>query len=85
TGHEGGSLFDRLWARLKPKPWLHTLTAPLFFGQPNDIAVTVASVRHAPMGDQAIEVACDHITYFDSPASLELLATLLPTPKISIS
>lgn len=74
----GDSLFGRLWARIKPKPWLHTLTAPLFFGQPNDIAVTVESVRSAPMGEQTIEVACDHITYFDKPESLALLAKLLP-------
>ncbi len=74
----GESLFGRLWARIKPKPWLHTLTAPLFFGQPNDIAVTVESVRSAPMGEQTIEVACDHITYFDKPESLALLAKLLP-------
>jgi len=75
---EGASLFDRLWLRMKPKPWLHTVTVPLFFGQPNDTAVTVASVRHAPMGEQAIEVACDHITYFNTKEGLELLAQLLP-------
>jgi len=74
----GASLFDRLWQRLKPKPWLHTVTAPLFFGQPNDIAVTVESIRQAPMGDQALEVACDHLTYFSTKEGLELLAQLLP-------
>lgn len=74
----GTTIFSRLWARIKPKPWLHTLTAPIFFGQPNDIAVTVESVCAAPMGDQAIVVACDHTTYFNTVAGLEQLAKLLP-------
>ena len=74
----GSTLFSRLWAQLKPKPWVHALTAPLFFGQPNDIAVTVESVCSAPMGDQAIVVACDHLTYFNTTAGLEELAKLLP-------
>jgi hypothetical protein len=66
---------------LRPKqPLLHRVTAPLFFGRANDIAVAVESVSHAPMGDQASVVACDHITYFTTPASLGLLAQLLPQP-----
>ena len=44
------TVFDRLWARIKPRNWLHTLTAPLFFGQPNDIAVSVASITGVPAG-----------------------------------
>ncbi len=78
TDARGSTLFSRLWAKLKPKPWIHTVTAPLFFGQPNDIAVTVESVCNAPMGDQAIVVACDHLTYFNTTAGLEQLAKLLP-------
>ena len=34
------TLFERLWLRIKPKNWLHTVSAPVFFGQPNDVAVT---------------------------------------------
>lgn len=76
------SVFDRLWARVKPKQWLHTVTAPVFFGQPNDIAATVASIESVPAGRPAVappvEVACDHITYFSTVAGLEALGNALP-------
>jgi pimeloyl-ACP methyl ester carboxylesterase len=73
-----GSLLGRLWARVKPTNWLHTVTAPIFFGQPNDIAVTVESIKHLPANRQPpvvkVESACDHITYFSTEAGLTLLA-----------
>jgi pimeloyl-ACP methyl ester carboxylesterase len=72
------SLFERLWARIKPRGWLHTVTALAFFGQPNDIAVSVESIQHMPANrtQQLIvgaPVACDHITYFNSEAGLQAL------------
>ena len=76
------TIFDRLWACIKPRQWLHTVTAPLFFGQPNDIAVSVASITGVPAGRPAqatpIEIACDHITYFSTVAGLEALNKALP-------
>ncbi|HNT24138.1 MAG TPA: caspase family protein [Anaerolineales bacterium] len=49
-----------------------------FFGQPNDIAVSVASALAVnPARDPApglVTLPCDHMTFFDSSASLELLA-----------
>ena len=82
------SLFDRLWARIKPKNWLHTVTAPVFFGQSNDIAATVASIGSVPAGrpDVAppVEVACDHISYFETVAGLEALSKALPTRSSQI-
>ena len=45
-----------------------------FFGEHNDIAVTVASASGVPAGwvpaPVVDEVACDHLTYFTVPASL---------------
>ena len=52
-----------------------------FFGEHNDIAVTVASASGVPAGwtpaPVVEEVACDHLTYFTVPASLERLAAAL--------
>ncbi len=49
-----------------------------FLGQPNDIAVSVASALAVnPARQPAPDLAtlpCDHMTFFDSPASLDLLA-----------
>lgn len=74
-------LIDRLWARIVPKNLLHTVTAPIFFGQPNDIAVTVASSKSLPDGfprlAPPLEVACDHITYFSTVAGLSQLNDVL--------
>jgi hypothetical protein len=74
-------LIDRLWARIKPKNLLHTVTAPLFFAQPNDIAVTVESIKSVPGGrpkvTPPVEVACDHITYFTTVAGLSELTDSL--------
>lgn len=49
-----------------------------FFGQPNDIAVTVQSIKGVPQerSPQATiqEVACDHLVYFKHPDGLQSLA-----------
>jgi pimeloyl-ACP methyl ester carboxylesterase len=59
----------------------YDLASLAFFDQPNDIAVSVESVKavsakRAPR-PQAVEVACDHVTFFDSPAGLEALVGAL--------
>jgi pimeloyl-ACP methyl ester carboxylesterase len=68
----------RLLNRLKPRRALHEATALAFFGQPNDIAVSVTSIKNLPAGrspePKMIEVACDHITYFSTEAGLRALA-----------
>ncbi|MEZ4866976.1 MAG: caspase family protein [Caldilineaceae bacterium] len=73
-----GSRFSRLWQRIKPKHWLYKLTAPVFYGSPNDIAVTVESINGIPANHQQVhakvESACDHLTYFSTEAGLAKLA-----------
>ena len=68
----------RLLNRIKPRRALHEATALAFFGQPNDIAVSVTSIKNLPAGrspePKMIEVACDHITYFSTEAGLRALA-----------
>lgn len=62
-----------------------------FFGQPNDIAVTVQSIKSVSIErvpqPKCYEVACDHLTYFNHEAGLRALALALknspdsPTPS----
>jgi pimeloyl-ACP methyl ester carboxylesterase len=72
----------RLLSRLAPSRLLHSATALAFFGQPNDIAVSVNSIcniaadRSPP--PQIQQIGCDHITYFSTVAGLEALAAALP-------
>ena len=57
------------------------LASLAFFEQPNDIAVSVQSVKSVPMNrfpaPQVRETACDHVTFFDSSAGSEALARSL--------
>ena len=53
-----------------------------FLGQPNDLAVTVASMTAVQKEETAQltifdNIACDHLTYFTSEAGLKALATAL--------
>lgn len=52
-----------------------------FFGQPNDMAVTVQSIKSISPGrlpqPQVYEVACDHLTYFSTPVGLRTLGLAL--------
>ncbi|GEM_PF-6713837 len=52
-----------------------------FLGEPNDIAVTVQSMKSIPDGWSVSpfiqEVACDHLTYFEHPEGLKALLTAL--------
>ncbi len=61
---------------------LHETTALAFFGEPNDIAASVQSIESIPPGrspqPEIREVACDHITYFNTAAGLSALAEALP-------
>jgi pimeloyl-ACP methyl ester carboxylesterase len=63
------------------KKLFNTVVDLPFFGQPNDIAVTVHSIKSVPHGrspePQIQEVACDHLIYFIHPTGLEALATAL--------
>jgi pimeloyl-ACP methyl ester carboxylesterase len=56
-------------------------TALAFVGEPNDLAVAVASAKHLPPGrtpaPEIREVACDHITFFSSDAGRAALAMAL--------
>lgn len=75
---EGKNLFERLWLRIRPQNWLHALTAPIFFNQPNDIAVLVESIEGVPQSRihqrLPIQCACDHLTYFSTQEGLSSLA-----------
>lgn len=75
------SRFARLFSKIAPQRLLHSATGLAFFGQPNDIAVSVASSTNIPAGrtpePQVHQVACDHITYFTTAASLNVLAQTL--------
>jgi hypothetical protein len=70
------SLLERLMQRLFGK-----VVALPFFGQPNDIAATVHSIKNIPEGrsleTKIQEVACDHLTYFSTEVGLEALFTTL--------
>jgi pimeloyl-ACP methyl ester carboxylesterase len=70
------ALFKRLITKITD-----SIVALPFFGQPNDIAVTVESIQRIPKGRQIQpyiqEIACDHLTYFNSPAGLKALASAL--------
>ncbi|BAZ69446.1 MAG: caspase family protein [Pelatocladus maniniholoensis HA4357-MV3] len=64
----------------------------VFFEQPNDIAVTLASIKCVSFSRSpqpqilTPNATCDHLTYFNHPAGLEALAKALsqsPSPRIS--
>jgi pimeloyl-ACP methyl ester carboxylesterase len=73
---------QRLLSRLAPQRLLHGTTAFAFINEPNDIAVSVASIGSVPMARSPQPhvqppVACDHITYFSTAAGLRALAASL--------
>jgi hypothetical protein len=81
-GDQAGGVFGRLWARIKPGNWLHAVTGPVFFGHPNDIAVSIESIQsvpgnRSPRPKTVAPVACDHITYFCTEAGLRALVESL--------
>lgn len=62
---------------------LHKTTSVAFLFEPNDIAVSVKSIGSVgakwKQRPDTREVACDHLSYFTHPASLEQLRKLLET------
>lgn len=82
-GQEQGRL-QRLLSKLAPQQLLHSTTGLAFFGQPNDIAVSVQSIGAVPRdrtpAPEVHEVSCDHITYFSTAAGLNALAHALAAP-----
>ncbi len=70
----------RLFARLEPRRLLHGLTALAFFEEPNDIAVSVKSIKSVPPnpGPSVVEdVACDHLSYFNTEIGRAALRRVL--------
>jgi pimeloyl-ACP methyl ester carboxylesterase len=71
----------RLLDRLKSLNLLHLATAPAFFGEPNDIAVSIANIRLQPPGrafePRVLEIPCDHLTYFSTATGLSALSDAL--------
>lgn len=65
------ALAEKLAARLK------ALMKLPFFGVPNDLAVTVESIKSIPSGRTPapvmVEVACDHLVYFTDPVGVKSL------------
>ncbi|RUT03428.1 hypothetical protein DSM106972_050670 [Dulcicalothrix desertica PCC 7102] len=66
--------------RLKPlmeKLMSHAVALP-FFGQPNDIAATVYSIKQVPEGRSpqplVLEIGCDHLVYFTDREGLNALS-----------
>jgi pimeloyl-ACP methyl ester carboxylesterase len=78
---QGRSRLERFLASLNVPRIVHALTSVGFLGAPNDIAVSVASIRAVPDNRQPapieVEVACDHVSYFSTEAGLRALAEAL--------
>jgi hypothetical protein len=72
---------ERLLERLSLQHALWKTTALAFLGQPNDIAVSVASITHVPLKRDPSpvikEIGCDHMTYFGTDAGLQTLTDLV--------
>ena len=72
---------ERLLERLSLQHALRKTTALAFFGQPNDIAVSVASITHIPLTRHPRptikEIGCDHMTYLGTDAGLQTLTDLI--------
>ncbi len=75
------ALIERLLARLAPERLREAIANLAFFGQPNDIAVSIASSSGVPAtrvpAPQIREVASDHLLYFNSAQGLKALAEAL--------
>lgn len=72
-------LFAQIVCRLAPRRLLHDMTSLAFFGQPNDIAVSVDSITSVPAGrvPNPLVVGCDHMTYFATESGQKALAEAL--------
>ncbi len=78
-----------LLERLHQKLFKKAVALP-FFGQPNDIAVMVTSIKHVSErpSTRIQEIGCDHLSYFSDPAGLTALSAAVmqadthPAPSI---
>lgn len=68
-----------LFEKLNIQEILHKSTSLAFWGNPNDIAVSVESIIGLPsfkMIDPPQEIACDHLSYFTTEAGLGSLSKI---------
>lgn len=74
------NLWERLVERLASTETRNKILSLAFLGSPNDIAVSVESVRALPAYSQLeslSEIACDHVSYFASEIGVEAIASKL--------
>jgi hypothetical protein len=77
---ETASRLGQLLSRLQQMNLLEKTAGLAFFGQPNDIAVSVNSAFGLPAGHTSVttvEIPCDHMSFFDEADSLKKLAEAL--------
>jgi pimeloyl-ACP methyl ester carboxylesterase len=77
---ENTSALGCLLKRLTSPDLLHHVANPFFFGHPNDIAVSIASMEDIATGWRLRDIfvaACDHLSYFQAPAGLVAFAQVL--------
>jgi len=77
---ESESLLAKLLARLEQMRLIERAAGLAFLGQPNDIAVSVNSALGLPSTHTsitAIELPCDHMSYFETDVVLRKLADAL--------
>ena len=73
---ETSSRLERLLSRLEEMKLLQKAAGLAFYGRPNDIAVGVKSALGLPAGHAqvtAVEIACDHMSFFLLSESLQKL------------
>ena len=81
AGDDQGGRLARLLERLSPRHAFGAAVTAAFLGQPNDLAVSVASAKNLAVNRTPApainEVACDHMTFFSTLAGLTALAEAL--------
>lgn len=72
---------EALLGRLAPQRVLHSAAGLAFLRKPNDIAVSALSAqavaKNRVPAPRVVEVGCDHITFFNSRAGLQILLEAL--------
>jgi hypothetical protein len=77
---EADSRLALLLTRLEQMRLLEKAAGLAFFGRPNDMAVSVDSALGLPAGHSSVttaEIACDHMSFFNTSDSLQRLADAL--------
>jgi pimeloyl-ACP methyl ester carboxylesterase len=76
-GSDDTSRLSRLLDKLDLQSVVHATASLAFFSQPNDIAASVGSIGSVPdtfgMREPVREVACDHLSYFNTEEGLRAL------------